>query len=235
MRLVRDVLLAAAVCAAVCAAVACKATHSSEKEDIKFSGFLSSYDGVAATNNSEKAAYRWEKPGLSLQGYHSVLFDRPVAQMTRQALTEVGEKDMSYVLGLTDKRFRETLGKRYTLTETAGPGVLRVRTALSDLNPSTAVMTFGRILPIGIVVSKGKELATGTAINVGKVGGELEIVDSVSGERLAAAVDRRVGHGVARNVFTYWGDVDDAVITWSEKLSDNLHTWGLPMTVQGAK
>lgn len=235
MRLARGLVVAATVLTTVLAAASCRATKSGDAEDIKYSGFLSSYDGLTATDDSDMAAYRWIKPDLDLSAYHSILFDKPVAQMSAEALKEVGDEDMAQVLGVADQTFREHLKKRYTLTDTAGPGVLRIRTALAELDSSSAVLSFTRIVPVGIVLSKTKQLATGTGINVGKVGAEMEMVDSVSGERLAAAVDRRVGTGVARKMFTYWGDVEAAFETWAERTSDTLQQRGMPMTTPGAK
>ena len=110
-----------------------------------------------------------------------------------------------------------------------GPAVLRIRVCLSDADSSTAALTpFTRILPWGVLISKSKQLISGTAVNVGKVTGEMEIVDSVSGERLFAAVDRRIGTGVMREALTSWGDVEQVFTLWSERLVERLPEFGMP-------
>ena len=225
MRLFR----AALVLTAVIAAAACAATKAGKAEDIKFSGFLSTYDGLTATNDSEKAVYRYVKPGLDLNGYTQILLDKPEARMSPEALKDIGDEDLGYLLGAIDKTFRDTLSTHWIMANEPGPNVLRIRTCITDADSSTAVLTpFTRILPWGVLISKGKLLATGTAVNAGKVGGEMEILDSATGERLFAAVDRRVGTGVAREAFTYWGDVQQAFTLWAERTAERLPQYGMP-------
>jgi hypothetical protein len=225
MRLFR----AALVLTAVLVAAACAATKAGKAEDIKFSGFLSTYDGLVATNDSDKAAFRYVKPGLDLNGYNQILIDKPEARMSPEALKDIGDEDMAYLLGALDKTFRDTLGAKWILANEPGPGVLRLRMCITDADSSSAVLTpFSRILPWGKLISTGKQLATGTGMNVGKVGGEIEILDSASGERLFAAVDRRVGTGVAREAFTYWGDVTQAFTLWAERTAQRLPEYGMP-------
>jgi hypothetical protein len=63
-----------------------------------------------------------------------------------------------------------------------------------------------------------KKVATGTAAFVGKAGVEAEIQDSMSEERLAAAVDRQVGQKRLEGVTNTWDDVNQAFDYWSERL-----------------
>jgi hypothetical protein len=225
MRWFREAL----VVAGCLAAAACAATKPADAQDIRFSGFLSTYNGLTATNDPEKAVFRWVKPGLDLNGYTQILIDRPEARMSPEALSSIGDEDMAYLLGALDKTFRDTLSSHWLMADAPGPRVLRLRVCLTDADSSTAVLTpFSRILPLGFVISKGKQLATGTAINVGKVGIEMEALDGESGERLFAAVDRRVGTGVAREMFTYWGDVQQAFTLWAERTAERLPEYGMP-------
>ena len=78
MRFIRQSL----VLAAVVAAAACAATKAGKAQDIKFSGFLSTYSGLEATNDSDKSAFRYAKPGLDLNGYGQILLDKPEARMS---------------------------------------------------------------------------------------------------------------------------------------------------------
>jgi hypothetical protein len=225
MRWFREAL----VVAACLAAAACAATKPADAADIRFSGFLSTYAGLTPTNDAEKAVYRWVKPGLDLNGYTQILLDKPEARMSPQALSDIGDEDMAYLLGAADKTFRDALSAHWLMAEAPGPRVLRIRICITDADSSTAVLTpFSRVLPLGFVISKGTQLATGTGINVGKIGGEMEILDGETGERLLAAVDRRVGTGVAREMFTYWGDVQQAFTLWAERTAERLPEYGMP-------
>ena len=67
-------------------------------------------------------------------------------------------------------------------------------------------------------------LAADTAVAVGSATVELEAQDSITGERLAAAIDERAGTKVlfAKRAYTEWGDVQAALDYWSQRL-----TWHL--------
>ena len=81
------------------------------------------------------------------------------------------------------------------------------------------------ILPIGIAISGLKYLATGANTAVGSAGVECEGVDSVTGERLFAAVDSRVGRKVTGKFdkLEKYRTVEDAFAYWAQKLSQRLN------------
>ena len=65
-------------------------------------------------------------------------------------------------------------------------------------------------------------LATNTAVFVGKAAIEGEITDSVTNERLVAAVDERVGTKSLSGMFHKWSDVEKAFDTWAGHLRERL-------------
>jgi hypothetical protein len=78
------------------------------------------------------------------------------------------------------------------------------------------------VLPQMRLISGAKRLATGTASFVGSAGVEAELLDSLSGERLAAAIDRRAGQTRLRGSDSTWEDVEQAFDHWSEMLAARL-------------
>lgn len=218
--------LAAVLAIAVLAG--CAATKTGDAEDIRYSDYLSSYSGLAPTDDSDLAAFRYIKPGVDLASYTGILVDKPEARMSAEAVAEIGDEDLAYVLGAFDDSLRAAIGAKFNLVDSPGPGVLRIRSCLTDADSATGAMTaFTRIVPTGAVLSGAKTLATGTGINVGKATAEMEVLDSDSGEQLAAGVDRRVGTGVARNAFTDWGDVKSAFDLWAERTAERLAEHGM--------
>ncbi|MGA2411957.1 MAG: DUF3313 family protein, partial [Candidatus Binataceae bacterium] len=68
-----------------------------------------------------------------------------------------------------------------------------------------------------------KYAATGTYAFVGGARGEAEITDSVTGQRLAAWVDERVGGGNISNAAQWeMGDAENVVDYWAKHLNDRL-------------
>lgn len=227
----RHAVVSLALAAGIAVAAGCAATKAGKAEDVKYSGYLSSYSGLTATDDSDRAAFVYVKQGLDLSGYTGVLIDRPEAKMSPEMLKEIGDEDMSYLLGAFGEALRESVDSKFRLVEFPGQGVLRIRSCLTDADSAVGALTpFSRLLPVGIVLSTGKKLVAGTAINAGKASAEMEILDSETGEQLGAAVDRRVGTGVARNVLTDWGDVKSAFGLWAERTTKRLEEHGMRPT-----
>ena len=72
------------------------------------------------------------------------------------------------------------------------------------------------------VISTVGGLATDTATFVGQAGAEAEITDSLTGRRLAAGVDRRVGTKTLRGVGGEWKQVELTFQMWAERLRKRL-------------
>lgn len=209
----------------------CAATKSGDAADIRYSGYLSSYSGLTATGDSDYAAFRYIKPNVDLASYNAILVEKPEARMSAEATASIGAEDMAYVLGAFDESLRAAIGKKFTMTDTPGPGVLRLRSCLTDADSAIGVLTpFSRIVPVGLVISTAKKVTTGTAVNVGKATAEMEVLDSESGEQFGAAVDRRIGTGVARNVLSNWADVKSVFDVWAERAAKRLQEHNFPMT-----
>lgn len=66
---------------------------------------------------------------------------------------------------------------------------MRIRVAMTEADKSEVVLdTISSVIPIGVALSAVKVIATSKGLSVGEIGAECEGVDSVSGQRLFAAV-----------------------------------------------
>ena len=125
------------------------------------------------------------------------------------------------------------LGKHYQIVKTAQPGTLRVRAAITEAESSwVALDTVSTFVPQMLVISALKEIATGTAAFVGKASGEVEITDAISGERIAAAVDRMVGKKSVTGVTSQWDDVTRTFNDWADRMAYRLTHCGEIMPEQ---
>jgi len=78
-------------------------------------------------------------------------------------------------------------------------------------------------------------LATGTYAFVGSAQGAMKANDSVSGELLAAAVDKRVGGTSVKNVTVFqWGDAENAIDYWADLTDQRLQSFGVQQTTSAA-
>ena len=177
------------------------------------SGFLGSYEEFDVDPADESLLW-WEQDGFDWSDYRAVLLDPvtiyfdPDAQ-NREILPDELKK-------LTDS-FREAvieeLGDDYPVVDTPAADVLRIRCAITDIIPSNAALNVATSLIAFVPVDMG-----GAAI-------EVEFLNSVTGERLAASVDQKLGtpfDGVSG--FTRLGHAKGAFREWAKELRVALDT-----------
>jgi hypothetical protein len=85
---------------------------------------------------------------------------------------------------------------------------------LSPRKPVAGAAT--TIVPVGATVSLIKKSTTGSNRAVGRASMEIELLDSLSGVRFAAAIDRREGGKKA--VSGKWTAIEEAFNYWAQKL-----------------
>lgn len=95
--------------------------------------------------------------------------------------------------------------------------------AITEARRSNGVLDLAStVLPPARLLSELRNLTTGTHAFVGRVAIEAEILDTVSGERLIAAVDERAGSKRLRGSTSAWSDVYSAFDYWADVLRARL-------------
>lgn len=172
------------------------------------SGFLSNYKQLDAGYGTEDAVSAYVKPNLDLKKYDSVMID-PVTTVvgTPGVSAEVKDQVAAYLASALQS---QTGGKLKTVTS-PGPNVLRVRAAVTDIiegrNPGPAVTTVHHSPKATLSGKLGSPTVAGFISNVAFEG---EIVDSVTGERLCAKCDHRLGKKREATPETSWAAVRSA-------------------------
>jgi hypothetical protein len=192
----RNLLLCAALLAAACA------SKGSGPKDT--SGFLKDYS-LLRQDARYKSDWVWVKPDADLREYDRVLID-PVVVMPLKGSTagDLGPEVLQKVADHFTKTLKQTIEPYYTLALRPGPNVLRVRVAITDIEKATG----------GGPGDPGYQ--------VGGAAMEVEIVDAVTGERQAAAIDRIEGSQAGRDVKREWMHVEGAMVEWANRLLDYL-------------
>ena len=127
------------------------------------------------------------------------------------------------------KAAAEALEGGYPLVNEPGPDVMRIRVAITELKQGRPGLTLTTtVMPGGFGVKALKKIATGSHSFAGQTSVEAEMLDSVTGERIAAIMDdgeelekmkfnlRQLKEGM-----TIWGDVEDVFKFWAKRL----RTW----------
>jgi hypothetical protein len=197
------------------------------------------YDGMLPVRDSGMKE-AWVKPDINISSYGKILLlptevqfraVRPGAgnSLSRSTVREfpIRPADQQRLVEMVTEVFREELARSRTLTLTteSGPDVLLVRISLLD------------------IVSKVPPEGPGrTEIYLDEIGAAtlvLELQDSMSGETLARAVDRRAaerpdgldgpGRLIPTTSVTAWSDVRRVARRWASAVTqriDQLHTRG---------
>lgn len=190
-------------------------------QDVQKSVFLHDYSQLKP-GGDDQAALLYIKPGLDLKAYDKIMFDRMIVLLNDNS--DYWAIDPAMLKELTDYYQQALLNAvegGYQVVDQPGPGVLWVRVAITQIKPSKPVAnTMSTILPVGWVVSGATKVASGDNMGTGEAASELEVLDSLTGERLAAAVDRRQG---GKSAFGgQWDDTKEAFDHWAKRFRQRL-------------
>jgi hypothetical protein len=179
--------------------------------------FLNSYAGFKPGGEGQPNLV-YLNPGRDFRPYNKLLIDHVVVYFNPES--ENKGVDPAQLVELTryfHQALVNALKDRYLIVERPGEGVLRIRTAITDVEPGSPVGgAVSTIVPVGATVSIIKKATTGSNMAVGRASMEIELVDSLSGVRLAAAIDRR--EGGKKVVSGKWTAIEEAFENWAQKL-----------------
>ncbi len=185
------------------------------------SGFLGDYSQLTPGGKGE-AQLRYIRPDVDWKKYTAVLIDIPLVYAGSET-TSLTERDQRKLTDSLHEALVEALEKDYQIVEEPGPGVLRIRTAITEAQGAKLAMNaVTGIVPQLRLLTMIGGMATDTSTFVGKCSAEAEILDSVTGERLAAGVDQRAGTKDPKNMLNKWADVESAFTEWAETLRAKL-------------
>lgn len=205
-------------CAVVVFLAGCSA---SGMKNVEPSGFLGNYSQLQA-GSGDQAAKVYVKPGVDFKQYNKLMFERIVVLLSDSADNRA--IDPTIMKELTDyyqNALFTAFKDGYEIVDQPGPGVLRVRVAITELMPSNPTAnTLSTIVPVGMVVSGATKAVSGDNLGTGEAATEMEVLDAVTGERLAAAIDKRQGgKGVFRGK---WEDTKEAFDYWAKRFRARL-------------
>ena len=192
-----------------------------ETRSVEKSGFLGDYSDLREGGTGE-AQLVYIKPGVRWAAYDKIVIE-PVTLWTNASIANVPPEDQQLLADYLDASLRNELAKDYKIVDRAEPGALTVRVAITDAKGARVLAnTVSKVVPQLRLLTTVGGLATDTQVLVGRAGVEAEVLDSVTNERLGAAVDRRAGTKALRGGVSTWADVQNAFDYWAAKLRTRL-------------
>ena len=150
----------------------------------------------------------WEKPGFNWHKYSKIMLDPVNIQIDAKKVKDSFDPEelAAFRRDITDAVI-EILRPEYQVVNTPDTDVLRIRTAIIDIDPSNPTINLVTTIALFMPLDMG-----GAAIAV-------EFLDSISGERLAAMLDRKTGTPLQLiGGFNKFGHAEAAFDQWSKAL-----------------
>ncbi|MBF0529968.1 MAG: DUF3313 domain-containing protein [Deltaproteobacteria bacterium] len=194
----------------------CAGSYQARNLELKDSPLVN--PDILSKGEGDQALYRYVKPGLDIKSYKKVLIDQVIiykdGELDKDALANYQTLANNAYVYLT----RE-LEKDYKIVKSAEPGTLRIQWAIIDADSSKPVRnTLSTFVPVGIAISLVKLAATGKQSGVGEITIQMRGTDAVTGELLAAMLDRRVGGKDITELWSSWSNADDALKYWAKRV-----------------
>jgi hypothetical protein len=198
--------------------------------EAEHAGFLKDYSQLQPQEGyAAKEVYI--NPNAAWSQYNAVFIDS-VTLWVDDPSKQPSKEDAQMLTDMFYKALADKIGEKFTLADRPGPGVIRVRAALTQAKGAkVALNAVTTVIPQLRLLTTVGGVGADTATLVGSASGEAELVDGVTNERLAAAVDALAGTKGLLRAFSKWADVQNACNRWAERMRDFLVKQGVQQKV----
>ena len=190
-------------------------------------GFLTDYARLAPAPGGG-GALCWRDSGVDWKRYDKVMIERiQMFLAPSSAQKPIDPSDLKTLLDYFHNALVTDLRPQVQIVNSTGPGVLRVRIALTSLIPTnTADRLIGTAVPYGFV----GEIASGTATGrpagstpyLGQTGMEVQFRDGASGKVVAECADTEIGRKYAADLNQ---GIPNAAEKWVGGYLDSFSSW----------
>lgn len=164
-----------------------------------FSGYLGDYSKLESVKGEQgDEIRRWVSPDLKKGEYLKLMVDPVVFFPPAKAMPQVSAETLRQIGAYTNEAMRREMGKSFLLVNQAGPGVARLQVAFTGVTTETEGLAPYEYIPIAAIVAGAQE-ATGTRSREPAIQVEMQLTDSLTNERLAAAVRRAKAKPILKN------------------------------------
>jgi hypothetical protein len=158
------------------------------------SGFLPDYSKLQQVKDSNgKPLRQWISPKLSKANYQKMLIEQVAYYPEPKGSDQVSDQTLKDIQQYMDAQLRAVGLARVPQVTEPGPGVLRVKVAITAVDTSATGLKPWQIIPVALVI-QGAKAATGHRPENSNLAVEAIVTDSVTGEPLGMSV--REAHGV---------------------------------------
>ncbi len=213
-------LLIGTVSAAAIALAGCAGSstmQSGAADPVPHSGFLSDYSKLRPVEGAD-GTFRYIDSSANLHPYNKILIDPVQVFVTSSPDYKGVQPDM--LKRMADAFRMEFVGAMlsgYQVVEKPGPDVLRVRLAITGVQPVRPDLGITDFIPIKAVFNVARD-AAGAAPHVAEMSAEAEVLDA-NGRVVGAAVStRKASKTLPQGEKITWADLQVIAATWAKGL-----------------
>jgi hypothetical protein len=203
-------MVLSASCFVMFAAMSSGLLTGCQAQKVAQSGFLGDYSKLSPSPDVEDALY-YQDPAKSLKDYDKFMIDPVLVHFAPNAKGTA--LDPAKLKKLTDYAYDEAtkaLSERYTVVDAPGPGVLRLRTAITDIKKTKPAMNIHPATKL-------------SGLGLGGASMEAEALDSQTGERVFAVVDTRQGNRLSIGAgLSQLGHAEQVIKHWIERFVERV-------------
>jgi hypothetical protein len=203
-------------------AVAACAPSRQPRGEVAESGFLRDYSQLKPGKEGQ-AKLVYINPHVNWSSYTAMQFESVTLWPGENGgLANLSPQDQQMLADRLYKAVYDAVSKEIKMVNAPGPNVMRVRVALTEAKPTNVVLNaVATVVPQLRTLSTIVGLAANTSMTVGSATVEGDVTNSVTGERLAAFVDERIGQRSVQ-AFGTWSQVQAAFDHWGQQFAQRL-------------
>jgi hypothetical protein len=203
-------------------AVAACAPSRQPRGEVAESGFLRNYSQLKPGKEGQ-AKLVYINPNVNWSQYTAMQFESVTLWPGKAGgLANLSPEDQQMLADRLYKALYDAVSKDVKMVNGPGPGVMRVRVALTEAKPTNVVLNaVATVVPQIRTLTTITGLAANTSLTVGSATIEGDVTDSLTGQRLAAFVDERVGQRSVQ-AFGTWSQVQAAFDHWGQQFAQRL-------------
>ncbi len=186
------------------------------------SGFLKNYDDF--TGSKQNPGMLMDNRNLAkLNDYNKYIIDPVVIDFENKNKKDPVPQDVQQeVAAFLRDEVVKGLQDKYQIVDTPGPGVLRIRLAITDIEARKPYLNAASLIKLAEAGVSGASM-------------EVELVDSVTGEPIAAAIDyRKASEWDISNGLIEWGFAKDVCADWAKMFRERLDSGYKDIAVNNA-
>lgn len=190
-------------------------------------GFLSDYAALRPVLDGG-GVMCWRRPDADLKKYDKVLIERIQVMLKPGSESKgIDPTDLKMLVDYFHNALVKALQPQMQVVDQPGPGVIRMRIALTDLVPtSVGESVLGTAVPYGFVAEAASGVATGRPAGstpyLGETGIEVQFRDGTTGQILGECRDTQIGRKYASDLDS---SVTGAAQTWASGYMNSFTSW----------